>query len=317
MRSVSAHDQTPMLATLQEMPPSGAQWIFEIKYDGVRVIAARDRDNVDLYGRNGTVITPRYPEICRGLTQIPVDNFVIDGEIIACDEQGLPSFQRLQPRMHLTNQRDVERAMAVTPVDAIFFDCLALNGRDLRGIPLIERKELLQELLPNRGRVRYTDYFTGDGRAFLNAASELGLEGIVAKKADSHYVGTRSHAWLKIKSYRSEEFVIGGYTDPQGGRGRFGALHLGLYEGERLVYISKVGSGFDRKLLESIWQKMQPLRRESSPFAERSPSGRNHHWTQPQLVCAVRFSDWTTDGGIRHPVFLGLRDDKNPLECRK
>jgi bifunctional non-homologous end joining protein LigD len=316
-QSFSVRSQPLMLATLQEQPFSGPEWIFEIKYDGVRVLAERNGDTVELYGRNGTVITNRYPEITEALKRLPAERFVIDGEIVVLDERGQPSFQRLQARMHLTGPRDVQQAMSVVPAEGIFFDCLALEGYDLRSLALLERKEFLKSLLPPLGRARYSDHIAEAGNDFFAAASERGLEGIVAKKASSRYSGGRSRDWIKIKCQRQQEFLIGGYTDPQGGRSYFGALHLGLYQDKKLIYVSKVGTGFDSRTLKLIWEKMQPLARAKSPFEERSPPGRGNHWVEPALVCEVRFSDWTDDGGIRHPTFLGLRPDKKPEECRK
>lgn len=317
VQAFSARTVAPMLATLAEQPPSGKQWLYEIKYDGVRVVAQRQDNAVELYGRNGQVITNRYPEICRALGRLLVGKFVIDGEIVSLDERGRPSFQRLQLRMHLANPRDIERAMTAAPVEVIFFDCLAVEGHDLRALPFTARKEFLQNLLPPLGRVRFSEHFAVDGQTFFKAASEHGLEGIVAKKADSRYLSGRSQSWIKIKCQKRDDFVIGGYTDPQGGRGHFGALHLGFYNGDQLVYVSKVGTGFDAKMLKFIWEKMQPLTRATSPFAEKTPGGRGHHWIEPRLVCEVRFADWTTDGGLRHPAFLGLREDKKPADCRK
>ncbi|HSF56882.1 MAG TPA: DNA ligase D, partial [Candidatus Binatia bacterium] len=316
-QSFSARGQPLMLAHLQEKPFSGPEWIFEIKYDGVRVLAERNGDTVGLYGRNGTVITNRYPEITEALKHLPVERFVIDGEIVALGERGQPSFQKLQARMHLSNPRDIQQAMSVVPVEGIFFDCLAIEGQDLRSLPLLERKEFLKRFLPDLGRARYSDHIETAGKDFFDAASERRLEGIVAKKANSRYVGGRSRDWIKIKCHRRQEFVVGGYTDPQGGRSYFGALHLGLYRDKKLIYVSKVGTGFDTKTLKAIWEKMQPLTRAKSPFDEKSPKGRGNHWINPELVCEVRFSDWTDDGGIRHPTFLGLRPDKKPEECRK
>jgi bifunctional non-homologous end joining protein LigD len=316
-QSFSARRQPLMLATLKDRPFSGAEWLFEIKYDGVRVLAERDGDTIELYGRNETLITGRYSELREALKRLPVDRFVIDGEIVALDERGQPSFQKLQARMHLTSARDVERARAMAPVAGFFFDCLALEGYDLRSLPLLERKEWLKNFVPLLGQARYTDHIAEAGRAFFDAASERGLEGIVAKRRNSPYSGGRSRDWIKIKCQRRQEFVIGGYTDPQGGRTYFGALHLGLYEGDKLVYVSKVGTGFDDRVLKSVWQKMQPLKRMKSPFEQRSPTGRGHTWVEPKLVCDVRFSDWTQEGGIRHPAFLGLREDKQVSECRK
>ena len=316
-KTFSARSQPLMLATLQERPFSRPEWIFEIKYDGVRVLAERNGDIVELYGRNGTQITNRYPELKEGLKKLPIEHFIIDGEIVALDDRGQPSFQRLQARMHLTSVRDVELGMAAAPVEGFFFDCLALGGHDLRSLPLVDRKEFLKSFLPLLGRAHYSDHVVEAGKAFFDAASERGLEGIVAKKANSRYVGGRSRDWIKVKCQRRQEFVIGGYTDPQGERSYFGALHLGIYRDQKLVYVSKVGTGFDTKTLKSIWEKMQPLAQAKSPFVEKSPTGRGHHWVEPKLVCEVRFSDWTHDGGIRHPAFIGLRTDKKPEECRK
>ena len=316
-QNFSARRQPLMLATLQDQPFSAADWVFEIKYDGVRVLAERKGETVELYGRNATLITNRYPELGAALKRLPVNHFVIDGEIVALDERGQPSFQKLQGRMHLTRARDIERALLAAPVEGVFFDCLALEGWDLRSLPLLERKECLKYFLPLLGQVRYSDHVAKAGKAFFDAASERRLEGIVAKRATGRYVGGRSRDWIKIKCQRRQEFVIGGYTNPQGERTHFGALHLGLYDGDQLVYVSKVGTGFDTQTLKAVWEKMQPLTRAQSPFERKSPTGREHHWIEPKLVCEVRFSDWTDDGGIRHPAFLGLRTDKKPEECRR
>jgi bifunctional non-homologous end joining protein LigD len=316
-QNFSARSQPLMLATQQEQPFSGPEWIFEIKYDGVRVLAERNGDSVELYGRNGTEITNRYPEIKDALKRLPVERFVIDGEIVALDERGQPSFQRLQARMHLSNPRDIQQAMSAAPVEGVFFDCLAVEGHDLRSLALLERKEILKRFLPPLGRARYSDHVETAGKDFFEAASERRLEGILGKKANSRYTGGRSRDWVKIKCQRRQEFVIGGYTDPQGERSYFGALHLGLYQDKKLVYISKVGTGFDTRTLKLTWEKMQPLARTKSPFDRKSPPGRGNHWVEPALVCEVRYSDWTDDGGIRHPTFLGLRPDKKAEECRK
>jgi len=270
---------------------------------------------VELIGRSGQVMTGRYPEVVAALGALPVDRFLVDGEIAALDAAGKPSFQRLQSRMGLTNPHDIERAMAFVPVVGIFFDCLMLDGHDLRRLPLVARKALLAKLLPSVGPIRYGGHVLTNGDAFYRAASDAHVEGIVAKKVDSSYTGGRSRDWIKIKCHRRQEFVVGGYTDPQGSRPYFGALHMGVYEGGQLVYVSKVGTGFDEKTLRSLWDALQPLARATSPFATRSPTGRGHHWVEPRLVCEVRFSEWTDDGGVRHPTFLGLRRDKRPEEC--
>ncbi len=316
-RDVPARGQPFMLAALEERPLSGKEWVFEIKYDGVRVLAERRGDAVRLFGRSRRDITARYPELVTALHALPGDRFLIDGEIVAMDESGKPSFQRLQGRMLLTNPRDIEHAMAAVPVVGVFFDCLALDGYDLRGLSLLQRKECLGLFMPSLGGAYISDHVAERGEAFYDAASEQRLEGIVAKKAAGLYAPGRSKDWIKIKCQRRQEFVIGGYTDPQGARGSFGALDLGLYEGPRLVYVSKVGTGFDEAGLKRIWEALQPLARETSPFDAGTPGGRGHHWVQPRLVCDVRFTDWTEEGGLRHPAFLGLRTDKRPEECRR
>jgi bifunctional non-homologous end joining protein LigD len=315
---VDAATQPVMLASPEGRPFSDPAWLFEIKYDGVRVLAARDAARVALYGRAGQDFTARYPEIVTALRALPVERFVLDGEVVALDEAGRPSFQRLQNRMHLTKPADVERARSMVPVSAVFFDALALDGRDLRRLPLVERKAALALTVPARGVIHYGDHVRERGEAFYEAAAGQRVEGILAKRADSRYTGGRTRDWLKIKCHLRQEFVIGGWTDPQGGRGWFGALHLGVYDDAgQLVYAGKVGTGFDEAALRRVWERLQPLARQSSPFDVRSPAGRGHHWVEPRLVAEIRFTEWTAEGGIRHPAFLGLRDDKRAEECRR
>ncbi len=315
--SLSSRDIPLTLATLAERPPSGPEWCFEIKYDGVRVIAVRDGEEVRLVGRSGEEITKRYPEIAAALRALPTRRFALDGEIIAEDEGGRPSFQRLQARMGLKRPRDVEVMMARVPVRGVFFDCLGLEGHDLRTLPLVDRKELLARVVPPLGTVQRCDHVLEHGEAFFEAASEMGLEGIVAKRLKSRYTGRRSPDWIKVKCDRRQEFVIGGYTEPQGSRARFGALHVGLYEGAKLVYVAKVGTGFDTKTLDTIARALEPHARTESPFDVGSPAGRGNHWVEPRLVCEVRFTEWTRVGGLRHPTFLGMRTDKRPQDCRR
>ncbi len=220
-----------MLATPAEKPFSRAGWVFEIKYDGVRVIAERRGEEVRMLGRSGEDITARYPEIAAALRGLSPERFVLDGEIVAYDASGRPSFGRLQKRMLLSHPRDIAAAMARVPVRAVFFDCLALEGHDLRQLGLLERKECLGRILPPAGIVQAGDHVAEHGEAFFEAASEMGLEGMIAKRADSRYTGKRSPDWVKIKCQRRQEFVIGGYTEPRGGGRHFGALHVGVYEG--------------------------------------------------------------------------------------
>ena len=304
-----------MLATLVETPPTQPDWFFEIKHDGVRVLASRADDKVELRGRSGQVFTTKYPEVVDALRALPLTRFLLDGEIVALDDEGRSSFQRLQERMGLTRLADVERARAEVPVGMVAFDALGLDGRDLRRLPLETRKECLRLLVPARGVIAYGDHVEGHGAEFLDAAREQRLEGVIAKKRGSPYLARRSRDWLKIKCQLEQEFVIGGYTVPQGTRAHFGALHLGLYERGELVYVSKVGTGFDDKTLVLLSEKLRPLARATSPFAKGTPAGRGHHWVEPRLVCRVRFTEWTRDGGIRQPSFLGLLDDKRPEDC--
>jgi len=316
-RAIEPKDVSLTLATLERHPPAGEDWLFEIKYDGIRALAYRDGGDVRMYGRSGEEITARYPEIATGLASLATPRFLLDGELIADDETGRPSFQRLQSRMGLTKPRDIEAMMARVPVRGLFFDCLWLDGHELRKLPLTARKELLARVVPPLGPVQRCDHVVGHGEAFLAAVSELGLEGVVGKRLSSAYAGRRTPDWVKVKCDRRLNFVIGGYTEPQGSRSGFGALHVGIYEDDTLVYVTKVGTGFDSATIASIGKTMEPLARETSPFGKRSPGARGNHWVEPKLVCEVRFTEWTDDGGLRHPTFMGLRADVRPQDCRR
>ncbi len=316
-RAVQPTTQSFMLATLAEKPFSGKGWLFEIKYDGVRVFAYREQEGVELYGRSKQRVTQRYPEVTRALSALPFTRFLLDGEVIALDESGRPSFQRLQQRMHATDAQEIRFRSVSVPVTGVFFDCLSLEGYDLRSLTLETRKEFLQQLLPEHGVIQFGPWFPEHGEGLFEAASEQRLEGIVAKRVQSLYAGRRSADWIKVKCQRRQEFVIGGYTSPRNSRAFFGALHLGLYEGPRLVYVSKVGTGFSAETLAMVWQKLEPLKQPLSPFHSKSPTGHGHYWVAPKLICEVRFSDWTRDGGLRHPSFMGLREDKRPEDCQR
>jgi bifunctional non-homologous end joining protein LigD len=316
-REVSARPAVLMLASPAGEPVDDPGWLFEIKYDGVRVLAERRGDAVRLVGRGGPAVTGAYPEVAEALRRLAADRFLLDGEVVALDERGRPSFQLLQARPRAGAAAAVARAAAATPVVAVFFDVLALDGHDLRGLPLAERAACLARLLPPLGTVRYADHVRGRGRAFYEAAAEQGLEGVVAKRAASPYVAGRSRDWLKIRCQRRQEFVVGGYTDPRGSRQHLGALHLGLYEGTRLVYVGRVGTGLDDRALADLRGRLLPLARPTPPFAGNAPAGRGHHWVEPRLVAEVRFAEWTRDGSLRHPAFLGLRPDVRPQDCRR
>ena len=301
-----------MLPVLVDEVPAGSDWVFEPKLDGVRVLALRGRDRTRLWSRNGLDVTGRYPEVAAAIDRLAGGDLALDGEIVALDEQGRPRFQLLQRRMHTT------RHAGRVPIVAYHYDCLALWGRDLRGLPLRDRKALLRELVPAVDPLRYTDDFAGDGERFFRAACEAGLEGMIAKRGDGPYRGGRRPDWRKIKCQRRQEFVIGGYTDPKGSRVHLGAVHLGVYDTDALVYVGRAGSGLDAAGLRDLHRRLRALETDACPFTRGDlPRGREHHWVRPELVCEVRFTEWTADGAVRHPVFLGLRDDKRPRDVRR
>ena len=296
------------------------KWLFEIKYDGVRVLAIREGENTRLYARSGTEITNRYPEVVLALNSIALDRFVLDGEVVAQDDRGRPSFQLLQRRMHVNDARSIARLSVAVPVSYYVFDLLGFDRFDTRTLPLEERKRLLGELIHSEGPVRYCDHVIARGKDFYSAISEHDLEGVVAKLRDSPYRGTRTGDWLKIKRPLTEQFVIGGYSDPDGTRTHFGALLLGQYESDgSLRYTDKVGTGFNQETLRKIFAMLAVRAQDASPFrkpaaGEPTPE-KNAHFVRPELVCKVRFTEWTDSGGIRQPSFLGLVPDVDPRDC--
>jgi bifunctional non-homologous end joining protein LigD len=296
------------------------KWLFEIKYDGVRVLAIREGENTHLYARKGTDITNRYPEVVLALNSIALDRFVLDGEIVAPDDRGRPNFQLLQRRMHVNDARSIARLSLAVPVNYYVFDLMGFDRFDTRTLPLEERKRLLGELIHSDGPVRYCDHVIGRGKDFYAAISEHELEGIVAKLRDSPYRGTRTGDWMKIKRPLTQQFVIGGYSNPDGTRTHFGALLLGQYESDgALRYTDKVGSGFSQETLRKIHAMLTDRAQESSPFRKPAPGEpspeKNAHFIRPELVCKVRFTEWTDSGGIRQPSFLGMVENADPREC--
>ena len=296
------------------------KWLFEIKYDGVRVLAIREGENTHLYARKGTDITNRYPEVVLALNSIALERFVLDGEIVAPDDRGRPNFQLLQRRMHVNDARSIARLSLAVPVNYYVFDLLGFGRFDTRTLPLEERKRLLGELIHSDGPVRYCDHVIGRGKDFYAAISEHELEGIVAKLRDSPYRGTRTGDWLKIKRPLTQLFVIGGYSNPDGTRTHFGALLLGQYESDgALRYTDKVGTGFNQETLRKIHAMLSDRAQNSSPFRKPAPGepspDKSVHFVRPELVCKVRFTEWTDSGGIRQPSFLGLVENADPREC--
>lgn len=303
----------PELATLVDAAPSGADWLHEIKLDGYRLIARIDDGEVTLSTRRGHDWTARLPSVARALAALPLTSAMIDGELVVLGDDGVSNFQKLQSSLEVG--KDSAHVFFA-------FDLLFLAGYDLRALPLIQRKRLLEERLAQldaeHGRIRYSAHVAGEGPAFFERACELGLEGSIAKRAESPYVSGRNKAWVKIKCTKRQEFVIGGFTEPSGSRGHFGALLLGVKEGRRLVYAGKVGTGFTAESLRKLWAMMKPLEQAEPPFANppKGAARRGVHWLSPRLVAEVQFAERTAEGLVRHASFQGLREDKQPDEVR-
>jgi bifunctional non-homologous end joining protein LigD len=302
---------TPMKAVLTDRRFSDPDWIFERKLDGIRCVAARDGAEVQLTSRTGQRLNRSYPELAEALERQDVDEFLVDGEIVAF-AGGVTSFSRLQRRMQLIDPQAARRTGVA--VHLYLFDLLHLAGFDTTGLPLRMRKTLLRRALSFGGRVRYLPHRNRDGEAYFREACAKGLEGVIAKRADSTYVRTRSRDWLKFKCSHEQELVIGGFTAPRGSRTDFGALLVGYYEGDALRYAGKVGTGFDHRTLEQLGERLRALERDSPPFVDPHPVPRGTHWTEPELVAQIAFTEWTRDGRLRHPRYLGLRQDRPARE---
>jgi DNA ligase D-like protein (predicted ligase) len=304
-----------MLATLTDQLPTEGKWVYEPKLDGVRALIYVSGGTTRVYSRNRKPLNDAYPELVEAVSSAVRGDAVLDGEIVAFDERGITSFARLQQRMQL---RDPVRALrSQVEVHLYLFDCVFYEGLDLTRLPLLERKSVLQDVVQYADPIRFTPFRTTGGAAMLRQACTQGAEGILAKRADSPYVSARSADWLKIKCLRRQELVIGGYTAPQGSRERLGALLVGHYDGEQLRYAGKVGTGYDRRTLELLHKKLVPLHRATPPFSAGPIPAKDIQWVQPQLVAEVGFSEWTSAGMLRHPRFLGLRDDKPAGEVRR
>ena len=309
-----------MLASLADAPRVNAALVYEPKYDGIRAIVEIG-PQVQIYSRLGNQKTAQFPELLPAFEQIGRSGqrrLVLDGEIVALDERGRPAgFQRLQGRMHLTGAGDIARAAAVQPVAFIAFDLLFDDGEDLRGRPWTERRDRLERRLASlvspAGTLRLSEVARGDGRDLERRAQEEGWEGLLAKELRSPYhSGRRSPAWRKLKIVRRQEFVVGGWTDPRNMRSHFGALLVGVFDddGGKLRYVGHVGTGFDEKQLARIAGLLKARATPDSPFTTRVPTNERAHWVRPELVAEVRFTELTDEGYLRHPVFLGMRDDK-------
>jgi len=304
----------PMLATLADRPFSDPNWLFEIKWDGVRALARIENADFALRSRNGIDITKRYPELASLPTALAARQAIVDGEIVALDAQGHSSFERLQERMHV--RAPGEHLPAQIPVIYFIFDLLYCDGYDLRESPLLERKQLLQRLLYTSERFRYADHQLEHGKELFALAGQNGLEGIVAKRADSRYVSDRSPYWVKLKITKTVDAVVGGWTEARTSALPFGSLLLGLYQGKELRFIGHVGSGFDGKKLEELSAKLKELAVPACPFDAVPETNEKPSWVSPALVARVKFSGWTQEHALRHPVFLALREDARPADCQ-
>jgi bifunctional non-homologous end joining protein LigD len=304
-----------MLAETAERPFTDPAWLFELKHDGFRVLAGREDDQPRLVYRRGSDATATYPDVARALQALPFGDLVLDGEVVVLDEEGRPSFQRLQRRSQQRRTADIQRAALEMPATYYAFDLLGFEGFDLRPLPLVERKRLLQAVLPRAGPVRFLDHIEDQGEAFYGEVSRLGLEGLIAKRKDAPYRGGRSPHWLKLRTERVDDFVVVGFTEPQGSRAGLGALHLAAFEGGALTYCGRAGSGLGEEELVALRDALEADRRDSPACGGPLPADRGHVWVEPRLVAEVRYLSWTDEGLLRQPVFQRRRDDKRPEEC--
>ena len=306
--------QGPMLAETADEAFDDPGWIYELKYDGWRMSAERGGGRAMLAYRSGDDSTALYPEIAKAVAMLPVDAR-LDGEVVVLDTEGRPSFQGLQGRARLGRGEDVARAAMERPATFFAFDLLSVGGLDVRPLPLAERKRLLERIVPKLGPVRYADHVEAHGKDLFREVRARGLEGIVAKRADSPYRSGRSAAWLKIRIDRNGDFAVVGFTSPRGARAGFGALHLAVHHANGFVYAGSVGSGLDDRTLEALHARLLRRVRETPPCTGPVPEGRGNTWVDPELVVQVRFKEWTGEGLLRQPVFERLREDKRPEEA--
>jgi bifunctional non-homologous end joining protein LigD len=311
-----------MLATAIEKPFDGDDWLFEIKWDGYRAVAFIENGKVRLVSRNQNELTHRYPEL-KDLPQfVKAKTAILDGEVVALDDQGRPSFSLMQQRTGFRPGGKRGTVNADVPVLYYAFDLLYLDGYDWRKVPLEKRKEKLESVIVGGDVLRFSDHYAREGKALFEVAKQKGLEGILAKRRECPYQERRSSDWLKIKIRHRVECVIGGYTEPEGSRAHFGSIVLGLYDKQgRLIHVGQAGSGFNQKSLAEIWSMLKERETKQKPFYGEVEALRKVYWIKPELVAEIEYAEWTegASGGsgpkLRAPVFLGLRDDKDPKEC--
>jgi bifunctional non-homologous end joining protein LigD len=320
----------PMHCETRDSAFTREDWLFELKLDGYRLIASKAHGESLLLTRNGNDYTSVFPEIARAVKALPFDECIIDGEVVCLDPKGLPSFSRLQQRGRLSSEMEIRRAAVELPATFYAFDLLAFEDFDLRPLPLLRRKELLSDVVPKLGALRYLDHIETEGEAFLKQVTAMGLEGIVAKKSSSRYRSGRSGDWLKIKSERTGDFVIVGFTKPKGSRSHLGALQLADWVNGTLVYAGRVGTGFNDELLKELHNRLDPIVRKDALCAgpvyapgdeplksERIPDTSTTTWVDAVHVCEVRYREFTPDGLLRHAAFMRLRNDKSAHECER
>ena len=303
-----------MKARLADELPIDEGWLYEVKFDGIRALAVKKGQDVQLFSRRPRDITGRFAEIAAAIRALQVHDAVLDGEIVALNRQGHSSFQLLQS----------SQGVKGPPICYYLFDLLNLEGKNLQGLNVVQRKEALQQLLANvSDPLRFSSTLEGNPQTIWKQIQKFGLEGLIAKRKNSAYESDRrSGSWLKIKTHREQEFVIGGYTVPRGSRAYFGSIVVGYYLRGKLIFASRIGTGFNTKQLKELFGQFQKLRTDSCPFTNLPAKGGEGGlsraemsrcvWLQPRLVAQVSFMEWTTDGGLRHPVFVALRDDKKP-----
>ncbi|MGH7629567.1 MAG: non-homologous end-joining DNA ligase, partial [Gemmatimonadales bacterium] len=306
-RAVKLDAAMLMLAETADAPFTRPGWVFELKLDGYRVLAGKEGGEARLLTRNGNDCGASFPEIERAVRALPLDRAIVDGEVVALDAEGKPSFQRLQGRAKVTRSIDVHRATVETPVTLFAFDLLAAEGHDLRSLPLTERKALLRRLLPPAGIVRYLDHFEREGEALFAQVQARGLEGIMAKRADSPYRAGRSSAWLKMRTRSTEPFTVVGFTEPRGRRGGVGALHLARELDGELVYAGRVGTGFSDQQLGELRKQLDPKARKTPPCTGPVPKEKGTTWVEPELECEVEYTEVTDEGLLRQPVLVSVK----------
>ncbi|HUS31333.1 MAG TPA: DNA ligase D [Kofleriaceae bacterium] len=313
-RAIAPGSVEPMLCQTADAAFSSADWLYELKYDGFRMMAHGGAGEAKLRYRSGLDPTDRYPEITSAVRALPIGDMLLDGEIVMLDAAGKPDFHKLSFRGQMHRASEIQRAALASPVTYIVFDLLACGGHDLRNVPLIERKALLRRLLPDVGPLRYSDHIEQHGEALLQQIVAHGMEGVVAKKKSSVYKSKRSPDWLKMKADPEADFAVCGFTPPKGSRTGLGALHLCVWHEGRWMWAGKVGSGFDDALLASLTAELTKKPRWRPTFPRPEGSG-DALWIEPELVVQVRYREWPEDSSLRFPVFERLRRDKLPIDC--